>query len=196
MSTVSEGEDAARAGAHSASSKAADVAWSTGRSEYSAALRMGTQEGLSAGGVVGDTYRITRLLGRGGMGAVWAAEHLRLPGRQVAVKVLLAPGVASGEAFARFRREAEIASRLGHPHIVQVLDFHSLPTGEPYIVLELLQGETLAQRLQRGPLALEEALAIARQVGSALQAAHRAGVVHRDLKPDNVFLCTVQDEMP
>ncbi|MGO9832516.1 MAG: protein kinase domain-containing protein [Myxococcaceae bacterium] len=157
---------------------------------------MATQDALSVGGVVAETYRITHLLGRGGMGAVWAAEHLRLPGRQVAVKVLLAPGVASGEAFARFRREAEIASRLGHPHIVQVLDFHTLPTGEPYIVLELLQGETLAQRLQRGPMEVTEALAIARQVGSALQAAHRAGVVHRDLKPDNVFLCAQQDELP
>jgi eukaryotic-like serine/threonine-protein kinase len=158
--------------------------------------KMGTQDGLSVGGMVADTYRVTRLLGRGGMGAVWAAEHLRLPGRQVAVKVLLSPGVASGEAFARFRREAEIASRLGHPHIVQVLDFHTLPTGEPYIILELLQGETLAQRLQRGPVPLEETLTITRQVGSALQAAHRAGVVHRDLKPDNVFLCTPQEEMP
>ncbi len=157
---------------------------------------MGTQDALSIGGVVADTYRVTHLLGRGGMGAVWAAEHLRLPGRQVAVKVLLGAGVTSGEAFARFRREAEIASRLGHPHIVQVLDFHTLPTGEPYIVLELLRGETLAQRLQRGPLQLDEAMAIARQVGSALQAAHRAGVVHRDLKPDNVFLCAQQDEMP
>jgi eukaryotic-like serine/threonine-protein kinase len=157
---------------------------------------MGTQDALSVGGLVADTYRVTRLLGRGGMGAVWAAEHLRLPGRQVAVKVLLSPGVASGEAFARFRREAEIASRLGHPHIVQVLDFHTLPTGEPYIILELLQGETLAQRLQRGPVPLDETLAITRQVGSALQAAHRAGVVHRDLKPDNVFLCTPQEEMP
>jgi len=157
---------------------------------------MATQDGLSVGALVADTYRVTRLLGRGGMGAVWAAEHLRLPGRQVAVKVLLTPGVASGEAFARFRREAEIASRLGHPHIVQVLDFHTLPSGEPYIVLELLQGETLAQRLQHGPVPLEETLGIARQVGSALQAAHRAGVVHRDLKPDNVFLCTPQEEIP
>ncbi len=157
---------------------------------------MPAQDALSVGGVVAETYRVTHLLGRGGMGAVWAAEHLRLPGRQVAVKVLLAPGVASGEALARFRREAEIASRLGHPHIVQVLDFHTLPTGEPYIVLELLRGETLAQRLQRGPLPLDEALTIARQVGSALQAAHRAGVVHRDLKPDNVFLCAEQEEMP
>jgi len=155
---------------------------------------MGTHEPLSVGGVVGDTYRVTRLLGRGGMGAVWAAEHVRLPGRQVAVKVLLSPGVAEGEPFARFRREAEIASRLGHPNIVQVLDFNTLPAGEPYIVLELLEGETLAQRLQRGPMEVDEALGVARQVGSALQAAHRVGVVHRDLKPDNVFLCAPRDE--
>jgi len=164
--------------------------------EYSPRPGMGTHDGLAVGGVVGDTYRVTRLLGRGGMGAVWAAEHVRLPGRQVAVKVLLSPGVAADESFARFRREAEIASRLGHPHIVQVLDFNTLPSGEPYIVLELLEGETLAQRLQRGPLELEEALGIARQVGSALQAAHRAGVVHRDLKPDNVFLCAPREENP
>jgi len=155
---------------------------------------MGTHEPLAVGGVVGETYRVTRLLGRGGMGAVWAAEHVRLPGRQVAVKVLLSPGVAEGEPFARFRREAEIASRLGHPNIVQVLDFNTLPAGEPYIVLELLEGETLAQRLQRGPLELDEALLVARQVGSALQAAHRVGVVHRDLKPDNVFLCAPREE--
>jgi eukaryotic-like serine/threonine-protein kinase len=162
--------------------------------EYSARPGMGAHEPISLGGVVGDTYRVTRLLGRGGMGAVWAAEHVRLPGRQVAVKVLLSPGVAEGEPFARFRREAEIASRLGHPNIVQVLDFNTLPAGEPYIVLELLEGETLAQRLQRGPMELDEALTVARQVGSALQAAHRVGVVHRDLKPDNVFLCAPRDE--
>jgi serine/threonine protein kinase/tetratricopeptide (TPR) repeat protein len=157
---------------------------------------MATQEALFVGAVIAETYRVTHLLGRGGTGAVWAADHLRLPGRHVAVKVLLAPGVASGEALARFRREAEIASRLGHPHIVQVLDFHTLSTGEPYIVLELLHGETLAERLRSGPLSLGEALAVARQVGSALQAAHWAGVVHRDLKPDNIFLCAIRDETP
>jgi serine/threonine-protein kinase len=151
---------------------------------------------LNVGAVVGETYRIQSLIGRGGMGAVWAAEHLRLPGKHVAVKVLLDAAAGGEEMLQRFRREAEIASRLGHPNIVEVLDFNTLPTGQPYIVLEYLQGETLAARLAGGRLQLDEAMAIARQIGSALQAAHRAGVVHRDLKPDNVFLCTPEEDMP
>ncbi|MGZ3446204.1 MAG: serine/threonine-protein kinase, partial [Myxococcaceae bacterium] len=151
---------------------------------------------LDVGAVVAETYRIEGLLGRGGMGAVWAAEHLRLPGKHVAVKVLLDAAAGGDEMLQRFRREAEIASRLGHPNIVEVLDFNTLPSGQPYIVLEYLQGETLAARVAGGRLQLEEALAITRQIGSALQAAHRAGVVHRDLKPDNVFLCTPEEDMP
>jgi len=151
---------------------------------------------LDVGSVLGETYRIQALIGRGGMGAVWAAEHLRLPGKHVAVKVLLDAAAGGEEMLQRFRREAEIASRLGHPNIVEVLDFNTLPTGQPYIVLEYLRGETLAGRLASGRLQLDEALAITRQIGSALQAAHRAGVVHRDLKPDNVFLCTPEEDMP
>jgi serine/threonine protein kinase len=138
--------------------------------------------------VIAETYEITRLLGQGGMGAVWEAKHLRLPGKRVVIKVLLF-GATDAVVLARFRREAEIGSRLGHPNIVQVLDFNTLPDGTPYIVLELLQGESLASRLLRGPLSLEEVKAVVTQVGSALAAAHREGIIHRDLKPDNVFLC-------
>jgi serine/threonine-protein kinase len=144
--------------------------------------------GLHPGVVIAETYEITRLLGQGGMGAVWEAKHLRLPGKRVVIKVLLF-GAQDERALARFRREAEIGSRLGHPNIVQVLDFNTLPDGAPYIVLELLQGESLAHRLLRGPLPLEQVKTIVTQVGSALAAAHREGIVHRDLKPDNVFLC-------
>ena len=122
------------------------------------------------------------------MGAVWEAKHLRLPDKRVVVKVLLF-GTTDAVTLARFRREAEIASRLGHPNIVQVLDFNTLPDGAPFIVLELLQGESLAARLARGRPTFPETLAIVTQIGSALAAAHREGVVHRDLKPDNVFLC-------
>src|SRR5215831_12881487 len=108
---------------------------------------------LQPGMVVGETYEITRMIGHGGMGAVWEAKHLRLPDKRVVVKVLLY-GATDATALGRFRREAEIGSRLGHPNIVQVLDFNTLPDGTPYIVLELLQGESLAARLTRGPLHL------------------------------------------
>ena len=143
---------------------------------------------IAVGSLIAETYKITAQLGVGGMGSVWAAEHLRLPGKRVAVKVLHA-ALASGEILLRFRREAEIASRIGHPGIVEVLDFNTLPGGEPYLVMELLSGESLTARLRRGPLPEKTALDIARQIGSALFAAHRMKVVHRDLKPDNIFLC-------
>ncbi len=144
---------------------------------------------LDVGALISDTYEVVRLIGKGGMGEVWAARHRRLPGKLVAVKVLHTGGKAlTTEALARFRREAEIASRIGHPNIVQVLDFNTLPSGAPYLVLELLQGESLANKLRFGPLGVDEAISIARQTGSALHAAHALGIVHRDLKPDNVFL--------
>ena len=142
---------------------------------------------LEVGSVIADTYTLEQLIGRGGMGAVFLASHVRLPGKQVAIKVLHA-SATDAESIARFRHEAEIASRLNHPNIVQVHDYNTLPDGTPYLVLEYLIGETLAARLARGPIALEHALSIMREVGSALAAAHRNGVIHRDLKPQNIFL--------
>ena len=144
---------------------------------------------VSVGTVLHGTYEVTGLLGRGGMGAVWTASHLRLPGKRVAIKVLHQAS-SNDESYARFRREAEIATRIGHPNIIEVLDWNTLPDGKtPYLVLEYLNGESLASRLMRGPIPVDQALAIVRQIGSALHAAHRAGVIHRDLKPDNIFLC-------
>ncbi|MBL8923728.1 MAG: protein kinase [Myxococcaceae bacterium] len=145
-------------------------------------------DALSPGMVVADTFEVERLLGRGGMGEVWLGRHLRLSGKQVAIKVLHTQGQLSPEALARFRREAEIAVRLEHPNIVQVLDFNNLPAGQPFIVMELLKGESLAGRLRRGPLSPDETSHVMRQVGSALHAAHAAGVIHRDLKPENIYL--------
>jgi serine/threonine-protein kinase len=144
---------------------------------------------IAVGTIIDNTYEVTNLLGQGGMGAVWAAQHRRLPGKRVAIKVLLGEAARDKECFARFRREAEIASRIGHPNIIEVLDFNTLASGTPYLVLEFLAGESLAARLRRGKLAPGVALPLARQIGSALHAAHRHQVVHRDLKPDNIFLC-------
>jgi hypothetical protein len=143
---------------------------------------------VGPGTVVAGTYEVTEVIGRGGMGAVWAARHLRLPGKRVAIKVLLGTNLGE-QSLARFRREAEIASRIGHPNIVEVLDFNTLSDGTPYQVLEFLDGESLGQRLRRGPVPQAETMELVLQIGSALRAAHRAGVVHRDLKPDNIFLC-------
>jgi serine/threonine-protein kinase len=142
---------------------------------------------VDVGSVIADTYTIEALLGRGGMGAVFLASHKRLPGKKVAIKMLHAE-ISDEETLARFKREAQIASLLGHPNIVHVEDFDVMPDGTPYLVLEYLQGETLAQRLRGGPLPTELIFSIVRQIGSALAAAHRAGVVHRDLKPQNIFL--------
>ncbi|WP_253900216.1 serine/threonine-protein kinase, partial [Corallococcus carmarthensis] len=138
--------------------------------------------------VLRNTYKVVSVLGRGGMGSVFLAQHLRLPGKQVAVKVLRVGDHVGPDLHVRFRREAEIASRLGHPNIVEVLDFDTLEDGSPFLVLEYLRGESLADRLRRGRLTLAEVFSFTRQMGSALQTAHRAGIVHRDLKPANIFL--------
>lgn len=143
---------------------------------------------LAPGVVIADTYEIERQLGRGGMGEVWLARHRRLAGKLVAIKVLHVDSALPQEALARFRREAEIAARLEHPNLVQVLDFNTLPTGEPYLVMEYLKGQSLAARAHGKQFTLEQVSAVMLQVGAGLQAAHKAGVVHRDLKPENIFL--------
>ncbi|MBI2377028.1 MAG: serine/threonine protein kinase [Deltaproteobacteria bacterium] len=145
---------------------------------------------LDAGTVLHGSYRLVSPLGEGGMGTVWLADHLRLP-KQVAVKVLRSR--STGEAALRFRREAEIASRLRHPNIVEVVDFNVLETGQPYIVLELLHGQSLRDRLRHGALPVSEATDVLGQITSALEQAHGAGVVHRDLKPENIFLADTGD---
>jgi serine/threonine protein kinase len=134
------------------------------------------------------TYRILATLDQGGMGLVFEAEHTRLR-RRVAVKVLARHLTTDTQALARFNREAEIISQLEHPHIVQILDFDTTEQGEPYIVMELLKGESLSERLERdGCLPIEESARIAHQAASGLFAAHQASIVHRDLKPANIFL--------
>jgi serine/threonine protein kinase len=146
------------------------------------------------GTVLQDTYRLTRLVAWGAMGAVYEGQHLRL-GQRVAVKVMARDLVASRESLARFRREAEVTSRLGHPHIVHVFDFGEAPGGEPYLVMEFLEGEALDRRIERlGRLPLEMVRTIVRQIAAALEAAHAQGIVHRDLKPANVLLLQLPGE--
>ena len=143
------------------------------------------------GTTVRGTYRILRTLDQGGMGMVFEAEHVRLK-RRIAVKVLAQHLAKDAHALARFNREAEIISQLQHPHVVQVTDFDTTEAGEPYLVMELLSGESLATRLERERcLSVADAVSLAHQVSSGLAAAHAANIVHRDLKPANIFLTHV-----
>jgi serine/threonine protein kinase len=145
--------------------------------------RPGTVDGRRLGG----RYRAGALLATGGMGEVWAARDLLLD-RPVAVKVLGGALAGDGRAAERLRREARAAARLDHPNIARVLDLGE-QDGRPYLVMELLEGESLAGRIDRaGAMAPAEAARVVAAVADALEAAHRAGVIHRDVKPGNVFL--------
>ncbi|WP_426750404.1 serine/threonine-protein kinase [Myxococcus sp. Y35] len=138
--------------------------------------------------VLGQKYQLRRRIGVGGMGTVYEAEQLD-GGRLVAVKVLQQHLFGQPAVHARFRREAQATAGVRHPHIVEVMDFHDGPDEPPYLVMELLLGQTLKSLLKKeGPLPVARAATIAHQVASALAAAHQAGVIHRDIKPDNIFL--------
>ncbi len=140
------------------------------------------------GRVIAGRYRVTGILGEGGMGAVYIAEHLAL-GRKVAIKRLHPELTGDEKAVARFQREARAAAATGHEHIVEVLDLGYAEDGAPYLVMEYLRGTALAQVIkQEGRLPLPRTANIIGQVLAALSAVHQREIVHRDLKPDNVFL--------
>jgi eukaryotic-like serine/threonine-protein kinase len=138
--------------------------------------------------VIAKKYRLESLLGEGGMGSVWRAFNLQLE-VPVAIK-LLRPDLNNDELSERLRVEARAAAKLVHPSIVRVFDIGEAESGDPFIVMELLNGESLGARIQRGALSPVEALQILLPIAEALSLAHSRGVVHRDLKPDNVFLAT------
>jgi TonB family protein len=143
---------------------------------------------LATGTVLDGRYQIAHEIGRGGMSTVYLAEHA-LIGRRVAVKVLHAEVARSAESVARFMAEARTVGTLGHPNVVASTDMGYLPDGRPYLILEHLEGWTLAEELESvGTLPFQRAVHIAMQIASGVGAAHGRGIVHRDLKSDNVFL--------
>jgi serine/threonine protein kinase len=142
---------------------------------------------LSPGTVVAGKFRILRPLGQGGMGAVYVVEHV-ITRHERALKLLHPDMAAMPEVVDRFLREASAAGHIGSEHIVETFDAGTLENGAPYLVMELLRGETLSERLGRSELQVAELLTILEQACSGIQAAHDAGIVHRDLKPDNLFV--------
>jgi eukaryotic-like serine/threonine-protein kinase len=140
-------------------------------------------------GAVLGSYRIVRLLGEGGMGQVFEAEHTLL-GRRVALKLLRPEYAVKRDAVRRFFQEARAVNTIGHKNIVDVTDFVELQSGETFIIMEFLQGKDLGdlQRETTDPIPLHQAMRISLQICDALEAAHEKGIVHRDLKPDNIFV--------
>jgi eukaryotic-like serine/threonine-protein kinase len=143
---------------------------------------------LEVGQLIEGKYRIIELIGEGGMGAVYLGENVRIQ-RKVAIKVLHGAYSSNVEVAQRFEREAQAAGRIGNDHILEVLDLGELPAGDRFMVMEHLEGETLAHRIKRlGRMAPHQIAPIAQQMLAGLAAAHAAGIVHRDLKPENIFI--------
>lgn len=145
------------------------------------------------GTTIQQRYRLDAIIGRGAMGMVYLATQ-ELIDRQVAIKVLHSHLVSESESLKRFHQQAKAASRLHHPHIVTLYDYGIIPGGQPYIAMDLLKGQTLAELLEeKGTLPLSDLLPIFKQICEALADAHKHGVVHRDVKPDNIVLETRED---
>ncbi len=144
--------------------------------------------------MIGETinnYQVSELLGEGGMGAVYLAEHPFM-GRKAAIKVLRREFAEDRGLVERFMNEARAANAIRHPNIIDIIDVGRMPSGIPYLMMEFLEGESLAHRLRRGAMPVPEVIDVILQTTSALAAAHSKGIVHRDLKPDNLYL--VPDE--
>jgi serine/threonine-protein kinase len=150
---------------------------------------------VRSGDILAEKYRVDRVLGQGGMGVVVMAEHIELRER-VAIKFLLDEAAGNVELAERFMREARAAVRIKSEHVVRVIDVAKLPSGAPYMVMEYLEGQDLAERLLSGPLPVEDAVDYIIQCCEAMHVAHRAGIVHRDLKPANLFLTQRPDGSP
>jgi len=151
---------------------------------------------LEPGQIIDAKYRIVKMIGEGGMGAVYLGENVRI-NRKVAIKVLHASYTGNEEVMQRFEREAQAAGRIGNDHILEVLDIGQLADGDHFIIMEYLDGVPLSGRIkERGRLMPREATPIIRQVLEGLGAAHAAGIIHRDLKPDNIFILREKAGVP
>src|SRR5262245_48121419 len=164
---------------------------------YHSLLEELTSESVDrTGQIIDGKYRLQRVLGEGGMATVYVAEHCVI-GKRVAVKFLHRDFAARPEVVSRFHDEARAAAAIGHPSIIDVHDVGTMADGEPYLVMEYLSGRSLREVLDRQrvqPIGFAAAVAV--RVLSALAAAHRKGIVHRDVKPDNIFLLRAIDAVP
>jgi serine/threonine protein kinase len=157
--------------------------------------RLASTDELAPGVRISENIRLRSLLRTGGMANVWIAEHAGLETR-VAVKFMSGQLATNAGYVARFRAEAKIAARIKSPHVVNILDYAISPAGLPYIVMELLEGEDLEMRLRSAsPLSFEDSSRVLVQICKALAKAHALGIVHRDIKPDNVFLVAHEGEL-
>jgi eukaryotic-like serine/threonine-protein kinase len=174
-----------------------DASWPAGHTccpSDGAVLVDASKHDLEPGTLVGE-YRIENKLGQGGMGAVYGARH-PLIGKRAAIKVIRPELSADDEAVQRFVVEAQSVNQIGHPNIVDVFGFGHLPDGRSYFAMEWLRGVSLSDRMHARALTMSESMHVIDAVARALEAAHVAGVIHRDLKPDNVFLVDVAGEAP
>src|SRR6185437_3280814 len=143
----------------------------------------------TVGTTLSGTYFVRRVLGEGAMGQVFEARHTRIPAKRFAVKMLHPEYLRQPQILARFAREAEAAATLQHPNVVSVVDVDRTPDGRPFLVTELLEGKELGDYvLEKGKLPVATAVRVGLQIAGALSAAHARGIIHRDVKPENVFL--------
>jgi serine/threonine protein kinase len=161
---------------------------------HEGAVPLPPPDGLVPGAHINPHVRLVSQLGRGGMGTVWIADHLTLRSK-VVVKFMSASLANNPESSARFAIEAAAAAQVKSPHVVQIFDYGVTDSGAPYIVMELLEGIDLGRHLiRRGRLSLGEVAVVVSHVARALQRAHDRGIVHRDVKPENIFLCDCGDD--
>lgn len=149
---------------------------------------------LGPGERLGPTYRVVEKLGEGGMGTIYAVEHIRM--RKLFAAKVLKSALCTADNIKRMEREATASSRIDHPCVVRVVNLDEDEAGRLFIISELLEGRDLSVRLRQGPIPSDEAIGIAIQVAAGLGAAHAKGVIHRDLKPENIFLCSQEAPGP